>query len=568
MNKETLLNYISDTDGIELIRDESKVFSETDEVKYYVFECNLKVIDTNLKVNVLVSSWFPQKLPVIFLERYDVLGFIPHVEPSGRICYLEKESIYINTEQPKAVFEASIGLAIKTLLDGISGMNSEDFREEFHVFWERNKSISPINVMSFIDIENVPVKVNLLKTSKTAIIFDEDLNVQRQREIFFKNKSPMSKSGILLPLELDSGIIPPRYDEQWNVDQFINWLKPNVSAKNWSVLVDQILKVRPERFEYLILGVPRKTGATILVGIQFRPKKGTSHPILVENTNWGLKLLRVNRLDNESILPRGGANLSLQNKKVLIVGCGSVGSHLAIMLSKTGIGHLGLVDDDVLKLENVQRYAIGLEYAGKKKVHGLETFLKKNYLNVKVFSFDKKIEDLIMANGEIIEKYDVVISASGDPTINLFLNIWLRNKKIPFIVGWNEPFGIGGHSQISLPNISGCYRCLFRDTYNISSFAAKEQSKPFHRKHLGCGEVYTPYSALDSVRTGELMARLTTKYLLGKLTKPEILSWKGDNQDFKVAGFETSTRYERQTQDEMNEKRFEFVNNNCPHCKE
>jgi molybdopterin/thiamine biosynthesis adenylyltransferase len=46
--------------------------------------------------------------------------------------------------------------------------------------------------------------------------------------------------------------------------------------------------------------------------------------------------------NKERIIPRSGADISLQNKKVLLVGCGSVGSQIANQLASTGIGHLTL----------------------------------------------------------------------------------------------------------------------------------------------------------------------------------------------------------------------------------
>ena len=420
--------------------------------------------------------------------------------------------------------------------------------------------------MSFINVGEEPKKIQLLKNQKKAIIFDIDKDIERQKSIHFNKKNPLAKSGVYIPLKLDCEIIPPKYDQSWTVDEFVGWLKPKVSDEHWQTLTKSILDKRPTRFEYLLLGIPRETGPTILVGIHLKPKKKTSYPLLANNTDWGLDLLRISRLDSPAFLPRGGAKLELQDKSILLVGCGSVGSHLAIDLSKAGIGTLQLVDNDKIKLENLQRFAIGFQYVGMPKANAIKEYLSKNYLYTFARSFEGTLEKFLDDQDTDIKNYDLVISAIGDPTMNLYLNKLAKKLNIPLLIGWNEPFGIGGHAQLSISNQVGCYRCLYRDTYNIASFAAKEQPKPFHRKHLGCGEVYTPFSALDSIRTSELMARMTISFLSGEDNQAQILSWKGEKTDFENQGFNLSTRFTKQTQDEINENRFGFVQERCPHC--
>lgn len=568
MNKDVVINYIQETENIRLTSDYLEP-EETDRSlpSLLSFNCVLKVDSTEVPVKLLITSDFPEELPKFFLSKFDELGFLPHIEPNGSICYLEKESVYINIEHPKAVFQASVELTIRTLSEGLNGVNKGDFREEFHVFWERNKYVSPLLVMSFIGVTDAPKIIHLIKNEKKAILFDTNRNVDRQKKIFFKTNPSLTKAAIYIPINKDCELVPPKYDSSWNIDEFVLWLKQKVSLENWNILVEKILNKNPTRFEYIILGIPRITGATLLVGVQLKPKRETNHPILAEGTNWGINLLEISRLDTASILPRGGANIDLQNKKVLLIGCGSVGSHVALMLAKTGLGSLYLVDNDKFHFDNVQRFSIGLKYVGKYKVEALKEYIEGNFVGTSVSISPNKIKDVLRTDALNLSGFDLIISATGDPAANFYLNKKLKNLKIPFIISWNEPYGIGGHALLSIDDLQGCYRCLFRDTYNISSFAAFEQAKPFYKKHLGCGEVFTPYSALDSIRTSELTVRLCNRFLTGKEVKPQIISWVGDNSEFLSEGYKLSTRYIKQTQDDMNKNKFDFINLECPHCK-
>ncbi|MEP0418067.1 MAG: ThiF family adenylyltransferase [Ekhidna sp.] len=566
MTRELLLRYIEDTEGIEFVKElvDSKLFKN--EQPLFLFGCQLTVDNKKVSISLIISKWFPQHLPLFLLPEYDHLGFLPHIEPKGLICYLEKESVFVNREEPKVVFQASVGLAIQTLVDGISGKNKGDFREEFHVFWERNKYILPLHIMSFIEVDDEPKKVLILKNQKKAIVFDSDKNIESQKRVHFRNSATLSKSGIYIPLKLDSDLIPPKYDQNWTMAEFIDWLRPKISDEHWKNITESILDKKPTRFEYLLLGIPRETGPTILVGVHLKPKKETPHPLLKKGAGWGLELLTISRLDNTAFLPRGGSRLELQNKSVLLVGCGSVGSHIALNLAKMGIGKLDLVDKDILKLENIQRFAIGFEYSLKPKVMALREYLDKNHLNTLVAAHENTIESFLDTEGADLTSHDLIISATGDPAINMYLNQECRKKEVPLIVAWNEPYSIGGHAQLSISPQKGCYKCLDRDHYNIASFAAKDQSKPFYKKHLGCGEVYTPYNALDSSCTSEIASRMAVSFLSGQIEQPQVLSWKGNSSEFTSSGFLLSSRYLNQTLDQLEELKNEFVNPECTHC--
>lgn len=66
----------------------------------------------------------------------------------------------------------------------------------------------------------------------------------------------------------------------------------------------------------------------------------------------------------------------LANKRVVILGCGSVGSLVALELARSGVANFLLVDPDIVEYHNICRHQCGLTDVGDLKVNALEKRLK------------------------------------------------------------------------------------------------------------------------------------------------------------------------------------------------
>ncbi len=65
----------------------------------------------------------------------------------------------------------------------------------------------------------------------------------------------------------------------------------------------------------------------------------------------------------------------LRNAFVAIAGLGGLGSNLAVMLARSGVGHIGMVDFDVVDVTNLNRQVYGIPHVGKYKTEALKEIL-------------------------------------------------------------------------------------------------------------------------------------------------------------------------------------------------
>ena len=104
----------------------------------------------------------------------------------------------------------------------------------------------------------------------------------------------------------------------------------------------------------------------------------------------------------------------IQNAKVFVIGCGALGSMVAMQLAGAGIGCIGIADFDTVDISNLQRqFFFGNEDAGKSKAEVLAFRIKELNPETKVVSF----EEMMIRNKalEIFKDYDFIVDGTDNP---------------------------------------------------------------------------------------------------------------------------------------------------------
>jgi molybdopterin/thiamine biosynthesis adenylyltransferase/rhodanese-related sulfurtransferase len=149
----------------------------------------------------------------------------------------------------------------------------------------------------------------------------------------------------------------------------------------------------------------------------------------------------------------------LRAARVLIVGAGGLGSPAALYLAAAGVGTLGLVDDDVVDLTNLQRQILhGTRDIGRPKLESAVERLTDLNPHVRIEPFEVR---LTSANAlEIIREFDVVVDGSDNFPTRYLINDACVLTGRPDVFG--GIFRFEGQASVFAAATGPCYRCLFR----------------------------------------------------------------------------------------------------------
>jgi sulfur-carrier protein adenylyltransferase/sulfurtransferase len=168
------------------------------------------------------------------------------------------------------------------------------------------------------------------------------------------------------------------------------------------------------------------------------------------------------RYSRHMLVPEIGieGQLKLLDAKVLLLGAGGLGSPTALYLAAAGVGTIGIVDDDVVDLSNLQRQVIhDTEGIGKPKVDSAEEAIRALNPDVKVVKYPVRIDASNIV--EIIKDYDVIVDGVDNFPTRYLLNDATVRLKIPVVSA--SILGFDGQLSVFKPYEGPCYRCLFRE---------------------------------------------------------------------------------------------------------
>jgi molybdopterin/thiamine biosynthesis adenylyltransferase len=148
----------------------------------------------------------------------------------------------------------------------------------------------------------------------------------------------------------------------------------------------------------------------------------------------------------------------LKAARVLVAGAGGLGTVISLYLAAAGVGHLRIIDCDVVEESNLNRQILHWSKdLGRPKIDSAgEKLSALNPLIVLERISDRIVEENV---GEMTRGCDLIVDAMDNFPTRHLLNRTAVEKGIPFIHGAVR--GLFGQTTTVIPGETPCLRCLF-----------------------------------------------------------------------------------------------------------
>lgn len=172
------------------------------------------------------------------------------------------------------------------------------------------------------------------------------------------------------------------------------------------------------------------------------------------------------RYARQRVLPEVGdaGQASLARSRVLVVGAGGLGAPALLYLAAAGVGqrnaggYLGVIDDDVVELSNLQRQILFAEadHNQLKATVATERLAQQNsHCDLRTLTTRLTAENVL----SVMADYDIIVDGSDNFPTKYLINDAAARLGLPVVYG--SILGFEGQASIFWAKTGYCYRCLY-----------------------------------------------------------------------------------------------------------
>ena len=483
-------------------------------------------------LQVVIFRDFPWTKPRVYCpEKFQFMQF-PHIERDGAFCLYPPGTEH-NPLNPSGLIWDAVKEAARMIVASFDEAFLNDFAEEFDSYWSKTEGGN--NIVSLLSPGGASRRISQWRSTGHYYLADGDKALERWLRNRFPGNKQSYKFTAATHIVLDRPILPSEYPRSGAaVLRFMRDLAPEAmgllasAAENaddkFTVSFEGRTDDGPVFFAVEVMP-PIKQGVQaarrpdmvqkgfrrgrvptqIRMQRQFGANKVEHHETMRADPSW------IHGRDTPTVAP-------LLEKRVLMIGAGSLGSEVALLLAKTGVGSITLVDPELLDYPNVGRHVLGVSEVRTYKAKSLAEKLARNFPHMRtVEHFSEDWLSLFQKRPEVFQNLDLIVSTVGSWVVEGRLNQVARNEAgfPPVLYGWAEPFSLAGHAVL-IGSTGPCFACGM-DQFGKSLRTVCEWDTVTTRKQPHCGASFQPYGPVSLSGVAALVAKTTTKSLLGEV---------------------------------------------------
>lgn len=493
------------------------------------------------RARLSIPKDFPATPPQVYLDKKLCL-LLPHIEMDGRFCH-DIDSSPNDYERPIGAVVAVLESLQKFWIDSADAQwVTNEFHKERLSYWLRFCE-------QFRSMTSVPMPYAVRAQLRPL----NEVTEGNLCAYFQKSQQLRSDLMVATLADVDPHILATRHG--WSVNTLvrgyslfipvaenIRWT-PSDWPKNLHELESFVLQVS-NREQSIIRWVEAKSD-------------GKPHPFLVVLVQSGVcygylispavvpKLtppriipVAIDRVDANWTLSRDHELSALQarrSKRVLLLGCGSLGAPVAELLARSGVGELHLLDKEVFEPENCARHILGASDIDLSKSDALSKRLHQLVPDVNIKAHRALAADWIHHICKP-DTYDLVVDCTGESSVRVMLTHYrkLSLGLCPLVHTWVEPFCAATH-VVHLP-----YGVDWPSDDPGEKLAAATWPEGIQVELPACGAGFHPYGAADVWQSAGFTSERLLGILDGKVIDATVWSWVRSHAFFKSLGVDVT----------------------------
>ncbi len=501
--------------GLGFIRDASSL-------KGIRYTGSLGVAGKPIRVGIVFDDMEFARLPRLQLvaPSEDAPQLLAHVQTDGEYCYAQRDAHVLD----RFNVPGSVAISIEMMRASLERSQTSHAAAEIAAELPQHWFGSPV----FVDLTNNRANRASLYRLIRHDGSQSDLLADSGRLMsFFTSKRPVAENSVEIVRCRKPLTFRPSQKRPETFASFLDWLA-SIDAATSAETLARAQSTFPKQPHVFVVA----PNGTIGVRLDFIPAwwNAIARPqALARYVDKHRSDLRITRFTGDPIDPtfiytrNTPMHKNLVGKQITLVGCGTIGSHLAKMLAQSGAGYgkggrLSLIDQQKLRAGNLGRHLLGLPDLDRAKAIAVADILAKMYPDLEIGG----IEDDVLQRLPSFDDDDLVIDATGDEGVANALNahfVQLRrdHKSSPStIFAWLFGNGAAAQALCTTSLADACYRCLRPDHGGPWRFNPLKSGYAIEEAPAQCGEgPFFPYGVAAPVTAAALALQLALDWAKG-----------------------------------------------------
>lgn len=478
------------------------------------------------RIQISILSSFPETPPQVHFDKALCLVW-PHVEETGRFCHGVNPS-------PDDYLAPTV--VLDEVLQRLSEfwVNTHDavwIAKEFHTerlsYWHR-----------FCDQQRKAMGSAAPEDARVVLTPITEPTEGRLVAYFVKSHKVRSELLLAAPLDADPHLIAVRH--RWNVGSLMrghSLFIPMAPDVHWAPgfwptdffglaeLADRLTGTSGYLTDWIESKASEKGQMFLVILVESNVSYGymITPPIVNRVSPPGVIPIALTRVDADWMLARDHQLSMLhkrRNARVLLLGCGSLGSPVAELLARAGIGELHIVDKEMLEPENCARHLLGANSIGLGKAHQVAKRLEELVPGIRVMPHWALIGSWVPMACKPGD-FDLVVDCTGESSLRCMLSHYrtVAVGDCPLVHTWMEPFCAAAHAVHIAPG--DCWP----DDDPVTKVNVAQWRDDGLISLPACGAGFHPYGAADAWQAAGFMVERILAILDGQVTSSIVWSW-------------------------------------------